>query len=103
MMFFFVNRVVWRGLLNKCGSPVVVTDIPAILEWVDDGYNGYVVPRRDSEDLAVKTLELLQDQPLREKMSERNLSIARERADWDKNFRKLECMYDMLRAGAPAR
>jgi glycosyltransferase involved in cell wall biosynthesis len=85
-----------------CGLPVVVTDVPAILEWVDNGYNGYVVPRRDSEALAVKILELLRDQPLREKMSERNLSIAREQADWEKNFRKLERMYDMLVAGMPA-
>jgi glycosyltransferase involved in cell wall biosynthesis len=79
-----------------CGLPVVVTDIPSILEWVDDGYNGYVVPRRNSEALAAKILELLQDQSLGARMSERNVQIARQRADWDKNFATLERMYHRL-------
>lgn len=79
-----------------CSLPVVVTDIPSILEWIDDGYNGLVVPRRDSEALAVKILELLQDSSLRQRMSERNIHIARQRADWDRNFAKLEHIYHRL-------
>src|SRR5262249_26000514 len=32
-----------------CGLPSVVTNIPAVLEWVKHGHNGYVVAKRDVE------------------------------------------------------
>ncbi len=79
-----------------CGLPVVVTDIPAILEWVNNGDNGYVVPRKNVEQLAEKIIRLTKSKSEREKMSKRNLIIARERLNWDENFNKLEEMYKKL-------
>lgn len=83
-----------------CGLPVVVTDVPAILEWVTDGYNGYVVSRGNSEALADRIIELLTNQTIRHEFSERNLGIAREGADWEKNFDKLVHIYELLTAGS---
>jgi hypothetical protein len=40
----------------------------------------------------------LNDDDLREKFGRRNLEIARDRADWNKNFGKLEEIYDKLLA-----
>lgn len=82
-----------------CGLPVVVTDIPSIMEWVEEGYNGYLVPRRDSVSLAAKIVQLLRDEKMQERMGRRNLRIAQVKADWDRNFEKLEEMYQLLVEG----
>jgi glycosyltransferase involved in cell wall biosynthesis len=79
-----------------CGLPVVVTDVPAIMEWVVNGENGIVVPRKSIDELAQAIIYLLQNEDIRKKMGERNILIAKERADWDRNFNKLEQMYKIL-------
>lgn len=79
-----------------CGLPVITSDVPSYFEWVEDGVNGYIVPRRDSEILADRIIQLLDAELTRKKMSERNIQIANERADWEKNFGKLENIYQKL-------
>jgi len=79
-----------------CSLPVVVTSLEGNIEWVKDGTNGYLVPVRDSKILAGRLLELLDNTSLRRKMGARNLKIARSRADWEKNFDKLEVIYRLL-------
>lgn len=72
-----------------CKLPCIVTDIPAIKEWIKDGVNGYVVPKRNSEILADKIIELLQDSKKRKLFGERNRKIVEKRADWNKNFEEV--------------
>jgi glycosyltransferase involved in cell wall biosynthesis len=79
-----------------CALPVVVTDVPAILEWVQDGINGLVVPRQSSEELAKAIITLLKDEKYAHEMGEKNLALARKRADWDQNFAKLEELYQRI-------
>ncbi len=79
-----------------CGLPSVVTDVPAILEWVKDGENGFIVPRKNSKVLAEKLIELLNDDDMRKEFGRKNLMIAKERANWDDNFMKLVYIYDKL-------
>jgi len=79
-----------------CGLPSVVTDVPAILEWVKDGENGFIVPRKNSEVLAEKLIELLKNDAMRREFGRKNLAIAKERANWDDNFMKLVYIYDKL-------
>lgn len=79
-----------------CALPVIVTDAPSNLEWVKDGSNGFVTPRRDSRVLAHRICELLADESLRKEMGAENLAVAKERADWNHSFRMLEGIYEML-------
>lgn len=79
-----------------CGKPVIVTDVPANLEWVKDGENGYIVPRRDSKILAEKIAALLNDKELQKKMGGKNIEIVKSRANWDKNFEVIEKVYEQL-------
>lgn len=72
-----------------CRLPVVVTDVPAVMEWVRDGYNGYVVPRRDPLALAGKIIALLRNDGLREAMAGKNHRTAIERIDIERNYEKL--------------
>lgn len=79
-----------------CGLPVVVTDVDAILEWITDGENGLVVPKKNPDVLAKAICMLLEDDNLREKFGRRNYKIAEERASWDDNVKVLEDIYQSL-------
>ncbi len=79
-----------------CGLPVVVTDVPSYFEWIEHGVNGYIVPRKDETRLAEALVKLLESPQPQKEMGERNLQVARERADWDKNFNILEDVYKSL-------
>lgn len=79
-----------------CRLPVVVSDVPANLEWIEDGVNGFIVPRRDSRVLANKLIELLNNPLLCRKMGNHNYDVAQKRANWDRNFDKLEAIYKTL-------
>jgi glycosyltransferase involved in cell wall biosynthesis len=76
--------------------PCIVTDIPANREWITDGYNGYLVPPRHVADIIEKVEVLLNNDELKRLFGERNLIIAQHRADWNKNFTKLEKIYAKL-------
>jgi glycosyltransferase involved in cell wall biosynthesis len=45
-----------------CGLPVVVSDVGDLRDLVEDGVNGYLVPRRSPELFAARLVELLSDQ-----------------------------------------
>jgi glycosyltransferase involved in cell wall biosynthesis len=78
------------------GLPVVVTDVDAVLEWVTDGENGLVVPKKNPAALAGAICTLLEDNNLREIFGRRNYKIAIDRASWDDNVKILEGMYQSL-------
>jgi glycosyltransferase involved in cell wall biosynthesis len=50
------------------GKPVVATDIPGNRETVEYGKTGMLVPTRNSEELAIALLKLLEDDEMRHKM-----------------------------------
>lgn len=83
-----------------CGLPVAATDLPANREWIRDGENGFLVPVGDAEALAERTARLLADPPLAKAMGARNLAIARERADWSVNARRMLACYDQAVAAS---
>ena len=76
-----------------CGLPVVVADVPSYFEWVQEGANGFIVPRRDPDAVAERILLLLKNADLAKRMGNRSLAIAEERANWQKNFAKIEQIY----------
>jgi len=44
-----------------CGLPAVVTDVGDLADLVEDGVNGFLVPRRSPQKFADRILELLAD------------------------------------------
>jgi len=75
---------------------VVVTDLPSNREWVTPGVNGWLVPTGDAVALTSAILEALADGDKARNMAKVNLSIARNRADWNKNFNVLLEAYRRL-------
>jgi glycosyltransferase involved in cell wall biosynthesis len=56
----------------------VATTVGGVPEVVADGETGFLVPARDHEAMAERLIQLLKDQPLRERMGEAALGRARE-------------------------
>jgi glycosyltransferase involved in cell wall biosynthesis len=65
-------------------KPVVVTDVGAIPEIVDDGVTGFIVPPRNPEALAEAIVKLLKDERLRKQMGESAYKKLKRDLSWDK-------------------
>lgn len=61
---------------NAVGRPIVTTDSIGCRDTVEDGVNGFLVPVKDSIQLAEKISILLDDYPLRCRMSKAARAIA---------------------------
>ncbi len=75
------------------GLSVITTDIPVNYEWIINGTNGFIVKRRNSKELEIALETLITNKELRKKMSEENIKIVKTKADWNKNFQKLNKIY----------
>ena len=65
-------------------KPVVVTDVGAIPEIVDEGITGFIVPPKNSEALAEAIIKLLKDEDLRKQMGENAYKKLKTNLSWDK-------------------
>ena len=71
----------WGLVVNEamaCGLPIVVSSVAGCsADLVEDGWNGYIVPPRDSEKLSVAINSLVRQPELKQKMSVRSLERIR--------------------------
>jgi glycosyltransferase involved in cell wall biosynthesis len=79
--------------------PVVVTDVPSIMEWVRPGENGESAPRGDHRRFAENVLALSKSASVARDYGRRSLQIVREKGDWGKNFAGIEQIYRHLADG----
>ncbi len=75
----------------------VVTDIPANREWIEHGYNGLLVPPRNSSVLADTIFEAIQNRTLREASVTINRSIVKDKALFNHNMQELMNIYKNLK------
>ena len=74
-------RVVLEAM--SMGRPIITTDTRGCRETVRDGFNGYLVPLKDSQ-IAAQKMELLLEQDLRVKMGENSRKYCEEKFDVNK-------------------
>ena len=65
-------------------KPLVVTDVGAIPEIVDDGVTGFIVPPKNPVALAEAIVKLLKDEDLRREMGENAYKKLKTDLSWDK-------------------
>lgn len=78
-------------------TPVIVTRKGGITSIVKDGYNGYLVRARNSEEIAQKVNLLLSDEELRRKMADRARKTVEEKFSWEAIASKFEKIYSKFR------
>ena len=79
-----------------CGLAVIVSDISANHEWIIDGWNGFIVPLRNPEKLALAIIQLIENPDLMLLFGRRNLQIIKDRADREKHMKYMENLYQKL-------
>lgn len=77
------------------GTGLVVTDVPAIKEWVT-GDNGIMVKKENPGEIVQALEKYYHNRDMIDKHGSINTGIAKERADWDKNYLKLKEIYNKL-------
>ena len=65
-----------------CGCAVVATNLPATRDIIQDGETAFIVRQRDSRQIAVKVIKLLNDPQLRYSLGTRGRQHVLRRFDW---------------------
>jgi glycosyltransferase involved in cell wall biosynthesis len=86
-----------------CGLPALVSDIPPNLEWVDGGSNGWTFRDGDSLSLAAAILQARKSRTRLKEMGAAARRVTEKRADWSKNFPRLQEAYELAQAGSKRR
>jgi L-malate glycosyltransferase len=71
----------------------VTTDAGGVSELVDDGVNGYVVPRDDPAAMAAAVLRVLTEPGKAKQMGRAGRQLAEARFDLRASVRRLEALY----------
>ena len=61
---------------NACGTTVLASDVPGLRDAVRDGETGILFPYGDREKLAGEMIRLLNDRPLRDRLSQNAIAFA---------------------------
>ena len=78
-----------------CGCPVLVSDIPGNRAWIEPGVQGWWFRDGDSQSLAESIQEAFKQSQHLPVMGNAARKLAKERANWPENFKKLLCAYDL--------
>jgi glycosyltransferase involved in cell wall biosynthesis len=81
-----------------CGLPVVASDLPANLAWIEPEW---LVPPRDAAALAAALLRLHDDPAAAQALGRRNRDAAVKRASRRAQMERMAVLYDALRLQAP--
>jgi len=84
------------------GVPPIVSDLPALREWITDGWNGYLVSPRDTQAVAARIIETLRNGDIAKGFAARNLEIVKQRASQDTNMLEVARIYRQLASRAVA-
>ena len=78
------------------GAFPIVTAIPANLEWVADGKNGFLVPLGREDILATRILDAIGNEGFVEQCRSQNLEVIQQRGLWPVTVEKTKRLYDEL-------
>ncbi len=76
--------------------PAIVTDIPGNREWIKHGWNGYLIPVRNSQEIAKKIIALARDGAFRQSIGENACKTIEERVDWNRSSKSLDALISRL-------
>ncbi|MDM8520738.1 glycosyltransferase family 4 protein [Anaerolineales bacterium HSG6] len=85
----FVTATTWEGMPNTvleamaCGLPIVATKASGLSELVRDDENGYLVALNDSDSLADRLAELVDNPYQRQRMGKESRKIAEQEFAWE--------------------
>jgi glycogen synthase len=103
----FVSPTYAEGFSNTIleamatGLPIVSTRAVGVLDCLEDGRNGLLVPPQDAEALAEAIARMLEDAELRRRLARTALDEVRELYSWQAVGRQIQQVYTDLRGTRP--
>ena len=79
-----------------CELPVVVTDIKANAEWINDNINGYITPIKNPKILTNTLINAIKNKNLWQNMGHANRALVIKKANWKNNFSEIESLYNQI-------
>jgi glycosyltransferase involved in cell wall biosynthesis len=79
-----------------CGVVPIRTPAAGAFDQIEDGINGFVVPFDDPQALALRLVQVLENEKLRSQMSVAAINTARQKFTADRMTRDTICVYDEL-------
>lgn len=81
---------------SACELPVVVSDVGGLPEVVKNGETGYVVQRKNANQIAEKLYELVIDSEKRNEFGKNGRNYVRSMYNWGENVERMEKVYEDL-------
>lgn len=75
---------------QACGIPVIISDVPGLMEATSPGKTSIVVPRKNEKALAEAIIQLYKDETLRIKMGKKGRDFVMENYELNHCFSKIE-------------
>jgi glycosyltransferase involved in cell wall biosynthesis len=81
---------------NACETPVIASKVGGILDVIEDGYNGFLVEQKNTEQMAEKINELVEDKELRREIGKNGRQKVTKEFNWDKVTSEIIKVYNKL-------
>ena len=81
---------------QACGTPVIISDIPGLMEATDPDSSSLVVHKKSPEEIAEK-IRILSDSSKRREMGEHGASFVREHYELDDCFEKIQSLFELYK------
>lgn len=78
---------------QACGTPVIISDIPGLMEATRPGVSSKVVPRNDAAAIAVAVTALYRNEETRKKMGDEGRKFVKDHYELDRCFRDIEDLF----------
>ncbi len=82
---------------QACGIPVIVSDVPGLMEATVPQISSIVVPKKDSRSIALAIRELYEDQEKRQKMGQAGVDFVRSTYELNNCFMRIEDLFQARR------
>lgn len=79
-----------------CGDVPVISDLPSVREWIQDGWNGLLVDPTNIDQIADSIVTLVKNEEMSKAFAERNWRLIQEKGDQKYWMKKMEDMYYSL-------
>jgi glycosyltransferase involved in cell wall biosynthesis len=94
-----------NGLIEgmAAGLPVVATSTGGMVELIEDGVNGLLVPPGDAGALATALLDLMRKPDLSDRLGSAARSTIETRYSFERMIREFDGLYGSASSGSPSR
>ena len=80
-----------------CGRPIIATEVGGLKEIIFDGFNGFVIKQKSSDDIKLKLIKIIENEAQMKQFSINARSLVLEKYNWFENAKIMNNMYLSLK------